>query len=573
MEHNFASTQSIEVLSENGAGPCTTRQLSQERTVDVEFTLSSLPSAFLATDATMAEPPSPAHKVELYCYDLSGGLARQLSASLLGGHQIDAVWHTSIVAHNQEVFFGGGEGISITAPGRSHHGNPIQVVQLGTTEIDRETFDMLIEDLRERFTASSYNLFNYNCNNFSDEFSKILVGKGIPEHILAMPADFQTALRNMGNRGAGGAGPSQQPGGAFGGGPGALSGYVDMINERAQQSTTSAPAPASTSAAAPAAPAASNHPHTNLTPPVTSIDSLPGEPTYFTSAINYDAVIRSLDETLRSVRAPDFSTKADMQEARKVVAKEVVPWLQQGASGSGANVARKNVDAALLQRWSKANSVLCKHLPTKALFPLVDLLRVAAADSNATNQQSYASVNLFQSTIDALAAKLTKEGDDVSTIRSTWMTTLWLVGNAAGRARYVGASSVTLLVAALLHTDLKVANVAATATYNACLALSAQMHAQGGESAAAVEVSLEILTALLESLKRDDLPADTVHRLAAAVARLVWLFPDQEALSGLAEVLEAESVLKEAAGREVVIKAESRKEIEALLGDCARLMK
>jgi hypothetical protein len=35
-------------------------------------------------------------EVELYVYDLSNGLARTMSAALLGTH-IDAVYHTSIV--------------------------------------------------------------------------------------------------------------------------------------------------------------------------------------------------------------------------------------------------------------------------------------------------------------------------------------------------------------------------------------------------------------------------------------------------------------------------------------------
>lgn len=42
---------------------------------------------------TMAEDGSP---VKLYVYDLSNGMARAMSASLIGTH-IDGIWHTSIV--------------------------------------------------------------------------------------------------------------------------------------------------------------------------------------------------------------------------------------------------------------------------------------------------------------------------------------------------------------------------------------------------------------------------------------------------------------------------------------------
>lgn len=32
-----------------------------------------------------------------------------------------------------------------------------------------------------RFTQATYDLFRHNCNNFSDELCKFLIGKGIPE--------------------------------------------------------------------------------------------------------------------------------------------------------------------------------------------------------------------------------------------------------------------------------------------------------------------------------------------------------------------------------------------------------
>ena len=72
--------------------------------------------------------------VKLYVYDLSNGLAKQLSLQLTG-KQIDGIWcvymlwyrdgaliavrrHTSVVVFGKEIFYG--QGISITQPGRSH---------------------------------------------------------------------------------------------------------------------------------------------------------------------------------------------------------------------------------------------------------------------------------------------------------------------------------------------------------------------------------------------------------------------------------------------------------------------
>lgn len=58
------------------------------------------------------------HEVALYVYDLSHGLARQLSPAFLG-EQVDGIWHTSVVAWNREIFFGNGVAV-VSPPGTSH---------------------------------------------------------------------------------------------------------------------------------------------------------------------------------------------------------------------------------------------------------------------------------------------------------------------------------------------------------------------------------------------------------------------------------------------------------------------
>ena len=45
--------------------------------------------------------------VDLYVYDISGGLAKALSRSVIG-KQIDGVWHTNVVVYGYEFYFGGG---------------------------------------------------------------------------------------------------------------------------------------------------------------------------------------------------------------------------------------------------------------------------------------------------------------------------------------------------------------------------------------------------------------------------------------------------------------------------------
>ncbi|KAJ3877193.1 PPPDE putative peptidase domain-containing protein [Lentinula edodes] len=125
--------------------------------------------------------------VKLYVYDLSSGMAKQMSLQLTG-RQIDGIWHTSIVVFGKEVFYG--QGIDITPPGRSHHGNPLHIVDLGTTDIDEGTFNEYLEEMREHYTADKYHLLEFNCNSFTNDCAAFLTGGSIPDFIKDLPSDF-----------------------------------------------------------------------------------------------------------------------------------------------------------------------------------------------------------------------------------------------------------------------------------------------------------------------------------------------------------------------------------------------
>ena len=90
------------------------------------------------------------YRVKLYVYDLSRGLARQFSGAVLGT-QIDAVYHTSLVFNGVEWFYGAG--IQTSYPGATHHGQPMEIVPLGKTELDMATVLEYIESLKEVYTA------------------------------------------------------------------------------------------------------------------------------------------------------------------------------------------------------------------------------------------------------------------------------------------------------------------------------------------------------------------------------------------------------------------------------------
>lgn len=101
------------------------------------------------------------------------------------GIQIDAVYHTAIVLGGIEYYFG--QGVQTCRAGATHHGNPMEVVKLGRTELPIEVILEYLESLKTVYTPESYDLFAHNCNNFSNDFAMFLVGKGIPEHITSLP--------------------------------------------------------------------------------------------------------------------------------------------------------------------------------------------------------------------------------------------------------------------------------------------------------------------------------------------------------------------------------------------------
>lgn len=116
-------------------------------------------------------------------------MARSLGPALLG-RPLDGVWHTAIVLHGKEYFFGGG-GIEWCRPGGTVMGSPHQVEDLGETEISEDLFqDYLRTQSEDRFRGDRYDLFRHNCNNFSNETAQFLVGRGIPQHIVDLPNEI-----------------------------------------------------------------------------------------------------------------------------------------------------------------------------------------------------------------------------------------------------------------------------------------------------------------------------------------------------------------------------------------------
>ena len=126
-------------------------------------------------------------EVHINVYDISSGMARQMSQAFLGKY-IEGVWHTGVVVYGTEFFFGGG--ICEAPPRTTPFGQPVKEIKMGVTEIPEEVFREYLSSIAGEFCFEKYDLFNHNCNNFSNEVCMFLLGKGIPEDIVNLPQEF-----------------------------------------------------------------------------------------------------------------------------------------------------------------------------------------------------------------------------------------------------------------------------------------------------------------------------------------------------------------------------------------------
>ncbi|ORY03788.1 hypothetical protein K493DRAFT_297287 [Basidiobolus meristosporus CBS 931.73] len=67
--------------------------------------------------------------------------------------------------------------------GTTHHGEPLRVLDMGSTEVPKELFLEYIEQLKNVYTADKYHLLDNNCNTFTNEVCQFLTGKTIPDYI------------------------------------------------------------------------------------------------------------------------------------------------------------------------------------------------------------------------------------------------------------------------------------------------------------------------------------------------------------------------------------------------------
>ncbi|VVC25465.1 Hypothetical protein CINCED_3A014084 [Cinara cedri] len=128
-------------------------------------------------------------EVQLYIYDLTGGMAQILGQTLLQKH-IEGIWHTAVVVFGKEHFYGS-NGISVCKPGTTALGPPLRTHSLGRTCLPEDVFQEYLQGLeQDSFALGTYNLLHHNCNNFSNEISQFLCGNAIPSYILDLPNEI-----------------------------------------------------------------------------------------------------------------------------------------------------------------------------------------------------------------------------------------------------------------------------------------------------------------------------------------------------------------------------------------------
>mmetsp|Transcript_114988 Transcript_114988/g.199404 ORF Transcript_114988/g.199404 Transcript_114988/m.199404 type:complete len:659 (+) Transcript_114988:93-2069(+) len=135
------------------------------------------------------------HEVILHMYDLTNGMAQTLAPWLLG-MELQGVWHTGVVVYGREYFFS--RDTVFDEPGKTSFGKPTKIIHLGyTLWRQEEMHTYIVEELKPIYHRDSYDVYDNNCNNFSNSLCQYLLAKRLPEEVQRQP-DFlrrSTALK------------------------------------------------------------------------------------------------------------------------------------------------------------------------------------------------------------------------------------------------------------------------------------------------------------------------------------------------------------------------------------------
>lgn len=128
------------------------------------------------------------YPVTLYVYDISQGMAKVMSPMIVG-RQVDGIWHTSIVVHDNEYYFQGGT--FGDKPKSTPFGMPVKEIALGSTELTKQELDDYVLSVQDQFSEQTYDIFKNNCNHYSNNLAELLTGDQIPSEYLNQAKEFE----------------------------------------------------------------------------------------------------------------------------------------------------------------------------------------------------------------------------------------------------------------------------------------------------------------------------------------------------------------------------------------------
>ncbi|KAG8902083.1 hypothetical protein FRC00_002002 [Tulasnella sp. 408] len=414
------------------------------------------------------------YPVKLYVYDLSNGMARNMSFQLTG-KQIDGIWHTSVVVFGREVYYGpynAGPGIQVVLPGQSHHGRPLKIEDVGETDIDEDTFWEYISEIQQEWTGDKVE------TAVMSSHEAVLTFISPQYHLLDfnyLPADFLSTPF----------GQSMRP-------------MIDNMFRRAVP-TTSTPVPAPPNVSTLGIPSTSNFDPNTLTNPI----QIAGSSASFNNLLRSNRIVVAFftSDTCPpcGMIAPVFKQIAEDKNRPGVAFVEVN--MQNSMSGAAAISNERH-----------------KGAPRNLLLTT---LRLAS--------------NCFAHTTLARHV-LTPSPTAISATPPRSLLT-------------------SILVPALLHDDVSTRTAAASLAFDVAAYVQKPLmeQARNGSTMGANQIidgqsdgewEVEMISALVEAVGKENASEEVVHRLTASLAFIVHLSPYfNDSLGPLLEVLSAKDVL------------------------------
>lgn len=257
------------------------------------------------------------------------------------------------------------------------------------------------------------------------------------------------------------------------------------------------------------------HPHTSVSMP--AVQALSTNPIIFSQVPPLEMVVEKLSTSIDASSVPP-QTKSEL---KNVLKSAVVPYLRSRHPANPAPVVKSSISASstLLETWTKATTTMTDLLPVDALFPLVDIWRLALLDPVVGTWIAAQAANIPVSALLAEAVKA-QDAPDSKPVRNYILTTLRLLCNAfsspALAQRLVNNTErrgevSAVLIPSLLHSDASVRTAAASLAFNAaavlqkvrveCVRTGKGIRLEDEEDLADWEV--EVATALVEALERE----------------------------------------------------------------------